>query len=31
MIRLPKDKLAHEVVEKIDQAYGEDVRNDLRL
>lgn len=31
MIRLPKDKLAHEIVEKIDQAYGEDVRNDLRL
>jgi molecular chaperone DnaJ len=31
MLRLPKDKLAHDVVEKIDQAYGEDVRNDLRL
>jgi molecular chaperone DnaJ len=31
MIRLPKDTLAHDVVEKIDQAYGEDVRNDLRL
>jgi molecular chaperone DnaJ len=31
MIRLPKDALAHDVVEKIDQAYGEDVRDDLRL
>lgn len=31
MIRVPKDEIAHEVIEKFDQAYGEDVRQDLRL
>ena len=31
MVRVPTEKVAHEVIEKIDQAYGEDVRKDLRL
>jgi len=28
---VPKEKLGDDVVEKIDEAYGEDVRKDLRL
>ena len=31
MVRVPKEKVAHDVIEKIDQAYGEDVRKDVRL
>ena len=31
MVRVPKEKLAHDVIEKIDQAYGDDVRKDIRL
>ncbi|MSP38257.1 MAG: molecular chaperone DnaJ [Deltaproteobacteria bacterium] len=31
MVRVPKDELAQEVIDRIDQAYGEDVRKDLRL
>ena len=31
MIRVPKEKVAHEVIEKIDQAYADDVRKDVRL
>ena len=31
MVRVPKERVAHEVIEKIDQAYTEDVRKDLRL
>jgi molecular chaperone DnaJ len=31
MVRVPKEKVAQEVLEKIDQAYTEDVRKDLRL
>ena len=31
MVRVPKEKLAHEILEKIDRAYSEDVREDLRL
>jgi molecular chaperone DnaJ len=31
MVRVPKDQVADDVVEKIDQAYGEDVRKDVRL
>ena len=31
MIRVPKDGVAREAVETIDQAYTEDVRKDLRL
>jgi molecular chaperone DnaJ len=31
MVRMPKGKLAHDVLEKIARAYTEDVRNDLRL
>ena len=31
MVRVPKEKVAHDVIEKLDQAYGEDVRKDLRL
>jgi len=26
----PGNKVAHDVIEKIDRAYGEDVRRDLR-
>ena len=31
MVRVPKEKLAQAVLDQIDQAYGEDVRKDLRL
>ena len=31
MVRVPKEKIAHEVIDKIDQAYTEDVRKDVRL
>ena len=31
MVRVPQEKVAHEVIEKIDQAYAEDVRKDVRL
>ncbi|MGH7829282.1 MAG: zinc finger domain-containing protein, partial [Candidatus Binatia bacterium] len=31
MVRVPKDKVGPEVVEKIDRAYTENVRKDLRL
>jgi DnaJ-class molecular chaperone len=31
MIRVPKEKVAHDVIETIDLAYGEDVRKDVRL
>jgi DnaJ-class molecular chaperone len=31
MVRVPKEKVAHDVIEKIDQAYGGDVRRDLLL
>ena len=31
MIRMPKEKVPHEVIDKIDQAYTEDVRKDVRL
>jgi curved DNA-binding protein len=31
MVRVPKEKVAHEVIDKIDQAYGDDVRKDVRL
>jgi len=31
MIRVPKEKVAHDVIEKMDQAYADDVRKDLRL
>jgi molecular chaperone DnaJ len=31
MVRVPKDQVAPDVIEKIDQAYGEDVRKDVRL
>jgi len=31
MVRVPTEKIAHDVIEKIDQAYGEDVRKDVRL
>ena len=31
MVRVPKERVSHEVIDKIDQAYGEDVRKDLRL
>jgi len=31
MVRVPKEKVAHEVIEKIDKAYTEDVRKDVRL
>jgi molecular chaperone DnaJ len=31
MVRVPKEKVAEDILEKIDQAYGEDVRKDLRL
>jgi hypothetical protein len=31
MVRVPKEKLAHDVIEKIDQAYAEDVRGNVRL
>jgi molecular chaperone DnaJ len=31
MVRVPKEKVAHDVIEKIDQAYADDVRKDIRL
>jgi molecular chaperone DnaJ len=31
MVQVPKNSIAHDVVDKIDQAYTEDVRKDLRL
>ena len=31
MVRVPKEKVAQEVIEKIDQAYTEDVRKNVRL
>ena len=31
MVRVPKEEVAHDVIEKIDQAYAEDVRKDVRL
>ena len=31
MIRIPKDNLGREMIEKIDKAYNEDVRKDVRL
>jgi DnaJ-class molecular chaperone len=31
MVRVPREKIAHDVIEKIDQAYTEDVRKDLHL
>lgn len=31
MIRVPKEKVGHDTIDKIDQAYGEDVRKDVRL
>ena len=31
MVRVPKEKIAHDVIDKIDQAYGDDVRKAIRL
>jgi curved DNA-binding protein len=31
MVRVPKEEVAQEAIDKIDQAYGEDVRKNLRL
>jgi molecular chaperone DnaJ len=31
MVRVPKETVAHDVIDKIDRAYGEDVRKDVRL
>ena len=31
MVRVPKETVAHDIIEKIDRAYGEDVRKDVRL
>ena len=31
MVRVPKTEVAQEVIDQIDQAYGEAVRKDLRL
>ena len=31
MVRVPQEKVAQEVIDKIDQAYGDDVRKNLRL
>lgn len=31
MVRVPKDGVAPEIADRIDQAYAEDVRKDLRL
>jgi hypothetical protein len=28
---VPKETVAHDVIEKLDRAYGEDVRKDVRL
>jgi hypothetical protein len=31
MVRVPKEKIAHDLIDKIDRAYTDDVRKDLRL
>lgn len=31
MVRVPREKLAEDVIDKVDQAYSDDVRKDLRL
>ena len=31
MVRVPKEEVAEEIIDKIDQAYGDDVRKNLRL
>jgi DnaJ-class molecular chaperone len=31
MVRVPKEEIAQEVIDKIDQAYGENVRQNIRL
>jgi molecular chaperone DnaJ len=31
MVRIPKETIAHDIIDKIDGAYTEDVRKDLRL
>jgi curved DNA-binding protein len=31
MVRVPNEKIAQELVDKIDRAYDEDVRKDVRL
>ena len=31
MVRVPKEDVAQEVIDKIDQAYGESVRQHIRL
>jgi molecular chaperone DnaJ len=31
MVRVPKEKVAHDLIDRIDQAYDEDVRKDLHL
>jgi curved DNA-binding protein len=31
MVRVPSEKIAQELVDKIDRAYDEDVRKDVRL
>jgi hypothetical protein len=31
MIRVPKEKVAQDAIDKIDQAYGENVRKDVQL
>jgi DnaJ-class molecular chaperone len=31
MVRVPKDEVPQDVIEKIDRAYGENVRKDLHL
>jgi hypothetical protein len=31
MVRVPKEDIAQEVIDKIDQAYGESVRQNIRL
>jgi hypothetical protein len=31
MVRVPQQDVADEVIDKLDQAYGGDVRQDIRL
>jgi hypothetical protein len=31
MVRVPKEEIAEEVIDKIEQGYGDDVRKNLRL
>jgi len=31
MVQVPKDEIAQDIIDKIDRAYGENVRKDLRL